>query len=171
MHTLTEHNPLLPKALLPVANRPLLAWVLAWLERAGVARILVACQPGQAGPIGDWVAKIYQGPAAAASSRGGSAGGVDGPGVGDAGRGDGVGSSCAGVNSGNMRRCASEDDDAGGAGARVEVVATAGAYDGTAAVLRQLRDRIDVRARLNLSVIDHADDFRRRTSLWCRAIC
>jgi NDP-sugar pyrophosphorylase family protein len=37
----------LPKSLVPVAGRPLLAWQLGRLERAGVARVIVSCLGGQ----------------------------------------------------------------------------------------------------------------------------
>jgi NDP-sugar pyrophosphorylase family protein len=37
----------LPKSLVPVAGRPLLAWQLSRLERAGVGRVIVSCLGGQ----------------------------------------------------------------------------------------------------------------------------
>jgi NDP-sugar pyrophosphorylase family protein len=37
----------LPKSLVPVAGRPLLAWQLGRLARAGVARVIVSCLGGQ----------------------------------------------------------------------------------------------------------------------------
>jgi NDP-sugar pyrophosphorylase family protein len=37
----------LPKSLVPVAGRPLLAWQLSRLERAGVERVIVSCLGGQ----------------------------------------------------------------------------------------------------------------------------
>jgi NDP-sugar pyrophosphorylase family protein len=38
-----------PKSLVPLAGRPLAAYQVAWLARAGVARVLVSCAAGQEG--------------------------------------------------------------------------------------------------------------------------
>jgi NDP-sugar pyrophosphorylase family protein len=38
-----------PKSLVPIAGRPLAAYQVAWLARAGVARVLVSCAAGQEG--------------------------------------------------------------------------------------------------------------------------
>jgi NDP-sugar pyrophosphorylase family protein len=39
----------LPKPLVPVAGRPLVAWQIALLERAGVGRVIVSCAAGTGG--------------------------------------------------------------------------------------------------------------------------
>jgi NDP-sugar pyrophosphorylase family protein len=41
----------LPKSLVPVGGRPLLAWQIGRLARAGVERVIISCLAGQEGPF------------------------------------------------------------------------------------------------------------------------
>ncbi|KXS18015.1 nucleotide-diphospho-sugar transferase [Gonapodya prolifera JEL478] len=54
-----------PKALLPVANRPMLAHVLEWLENAGVNEIFLVTNPAGAPHVRSFLAKHYDSIAAA----------------------------------------------------------------------------------------------------------
>ncbi|RKO97343.1 hypothetical protein CXG81DRAFT_15963 [Caulochytrium protostelioides] len=61
LYPLTEEATL-PKALLPVANRPLVSYQLAWLEAARVRDIIIVTQAQVAPSIRDWLQKMYEAP-------------------------------------------------------------------------------------------------------------
>lgn len=50
----------LPKALLPVATRPMLFYQLQWLEQAGISSILVVCNKAAAHKLSNYIAKVYE---------------------------------------------------------------------------------------------------------------
>ncbi|KAH6596608.1 hypothetical protein BASA61_003437 [Batrachochytrium salamandrivorans] len=50
-----------PKALLPVANRPMIAYQLEWLEEANIRDIIIAAYPGARGKINGVVQSMYEG--------------------------------------------------------------------------------------------------------------
>ncbi|KAJ1917192.1 Translation initiation factor eIF-2B subunit gamma [Tieghemiomyces parasiticus] len=53
----------LPKALLPIANRPMIAYTLQWLELAGVRDVIVAVCPSSETQLTHYLRTVYEGPA------------------------------------------------------------------------------------------------------------
>lgn len=50
----------LPKALLPVANKPMIWYQLQWLEKAGVQDIIVVCHKDAAPRMNHYLSKVYE---------------------------------------------------------------------------------------------------------------
>ena len=50
----------LPKALLPVANKPLIYYPLQWLDQAKVNDIIITCYPSARKDITHYVHKVYE---------------------------------------------------------------------------------------------------------------
>ncbi|KAF3927034.1 hypothetical protein ABW21_db0207582 [Orbilia brochopaga] len=53
-------SPKFPKALLPVANRPMIQYPLEWLLDGGITSIIIVCMQGQEAPIEAAIKKIYE---------------------------------------------------------------------------------------------------------------
>ncbi|KAJ3318604.1 hypothetical protein HDU76_000788 [Blyttiomyces sp. JEL0837] len=53
-----EH--LLPKALLPVANKPMIAYQLQWIEDAGIHDVIIICDEASYQKISNYVHKVYE---------------------------------------------------------------------------------------------------------------
>ncbi|KAJ1972197.1 Translation initiation factor eIF-2B subunit gamma [Dimargaris xerosporica] len=53
----------LPKALLPIANRPMIAYTLQWLEQAGIQDIIVAACPSSSAKLTHYLRNVYEGSA------------------------------------------------------------------------------------------------------------
>ncbi|ODQ56202.1 translation initiation factor eIF-2B subunit gamma [Saitoella complicata NRRL Y-17804] len=60
LYPLTEESNL-PKALLPVANRPMLWYPLQWCEKAGFGNVMVVCQTEAEDKIAAWLKYKYEG--------------------------------------------------------------------------------------------------------------
>ncbi|CAG8514590.1 18630_t:CDS:10 [Acaulospora morrowiae] len=60
LYPLTEDNNV-PKALLPVANKPMLYYVLEWLERAGIFDVIIVSESGGEHKIGHYLKNVYEG--------------------------------------------------------------------------------------------------------------
>ncbi|KAK9486619.1 nucleotide-diphospho-sugar transferase [Lipomyces starkeyi] len=52
-------SPLLPKALLPIANKPMLYYALEWCQRAGLSSVVVVCSSGAEQPISKYITLGY----------------------------------------------------------------------------------------------------------------
>ncbi|KAK9248136.1 nucleotide-diphospho-sugar transferase [Lipomyces tetrasporus] len=52
-------SPSLPKALLPIANKPMLYYALEWCQRAGLSSVIVVCSSGAEQPISQYIALGY----------------------------------------------------------------------------------------------------------------
>ncbi|KAK9359407.1 nucleotide-diphospho-sugar transferase [Lipomyces starkeyi] len=52
-------SPLLPKALLPIANKPMLYYTLEWCQRAGLSSVVVVCSSGAEQPISKYITLGY----------------------------------------------------------------------------------------------------------------
>ena len=48
------------KAMLPIANRPMLYYCLQMIESAGISQIIVIAQPDDAEPISNYLSKVYE---------------------------------------------------------------------------------------------------------------
>jgi translation initiation factor eIF-2B subunit gamma len=57
LYPLTEN---LPKALLPVGNKPLLAYALDWLEKAQIKDIIIVTFPKWRENISNYLNKVYE---------------------------------------------------------------------------------------------------------------
>jgi translation initiation factor eIF-2B subunit gamma len=57
LYPLTEN---LPKALLPVGNKPLLAYTLDWLEKAQIKDIIIVTFPKWRVSISNYLSKVYE---------------------------------------------------------------------------------------------------------------
>ncbi|KAI3655850.1 hypothetical protein MP638_007560 [Amoeboaphelidium occidentale] len=51
-----------PKALLPIANKPMIEYVLQWLENAGIQEIIVVGQAEHEKELGHYLSKVYESP-------------------------------------------------------------------------------------------------------------
>ncbi|CAG8552929.1 12378_t:CDS:10 [Funneliformis caledonium] len=60
LYPLTEDNNV-PKALLPVANKPMLHYVLDWLERAGITDVIIISESSGEHKIGHYIKNDYEG--------------------------------------------------------------------------------------------------------------
>ncbi|CAG8469236.1 7970_t:CDS:2 [Paraglomus occultum] len=60
LYPLTEDKNV-PKALLPVANKPILFYVLDWLEKAGIYDVMVVTHPDAEHKIGTYLKNAYDG--------------------------------------------------------------------------------------------------------------
>ncbi|CAG8453196.1 5861_t:CDS:2 [Paraglomus brasilianum] len=60
LYPLTEDKNV-PKALLPVANKPMLFYVLDWLEKAGIYDVMVVTHPDAEHKIGTYLKNAYDG--------------------------------------------------------------------------------------------------------------
>ncbi|CAG8481368.1 7800_t:CDS:10 [Ambispora leptoticha] len=60
LYPLTEDNNL-PKALLPIANKPMIYYVLDWLERAGIFDVMIIAQQSGEQKISSYIKNIYEG--------------------------------------------------------------------------------------------------------------
>ena len=61
LYPLTEPSNL-PKALLPIANKPMIYYPLHWLEGARVSSILILTSPASSLAITDYIQKCYESP-------------------------------------------------------------------------------------------------------------
>ncbi|KAK9322564.1 nucleotide-diphospho-sugar transferase [Lipomyces orientalis] len=52
-------SPSLPKALLPIANKPMLYYALEWCQRAGLSSVIVVCSSGAEQPISQYITLGY----------------------------------------------------------------------------------------------------------------
>ena len=57
LYPLTEN---LPKALLPVGNKPILAYSLEWLEKARIKDIIILTYPKWRERIASYLSKVYE---------------------------------------------------------------------------------------------------------------
>ncbi|KAG4305105.1 hypothetical protein PORY_001275 [Pneumocystis oryctolagi] len=60
LYPLTEANNL-PKALLPIANKPMIWYVLKWCEEGGFSNIMVICQTEVESCLGSYLKNVYDG--------------------------------------------------------------------------------------------------------------
>nr|CAG8523558.1 7906_t:CDS:2 [Entrophospora candida] len=60
LYPLTEDNNV-PKALLPIANKPMLYYVLDWLERAGIFDVIIITESNGEYKIGQYIKNVYEG--------------------------------------------------------------------------------------------------------------
>ncbi|PKK79616.1 nucleotide-diphospho-sugar transferase [Rhizophagus irregularis] len=60
LYPLTEDNNI-PKALLPLANKPMLHYVLDWLERAGITDVIIISESSGEHKIGHYIKVVYEG--------------------------------------------------------------------------------------------------------------
>ncbi|KAG4302483.1 hypothetical protein PCK1_001319, partial [Pneumocystis canis] len=60
LYPLTEANNL-PKALLPISNKPMIWYVLKWCEEAGFSSIMVVCQIEVESRLSSYLKNVYDG--------------------------------------------------------------------------------------------------------------
>ena len=60
LYPLTEPENV-PKALLPIANKPMISYPLTWLEQAGITTVIIVCQEEAESKISHWVKNGWKG--------------------------------------------------------------------------------------------------------------
>ncbi|KAJ3347724.1 hypothetical protein HDU91_006718, partial [Kappamyces sp. JEL0680] len=59
MYPLTEESNL-PKALLPIANKPMISHALEWVEKTSISNVLVVCYPEAKAKISSHVHEVFE---------------------------------------------------------------------------------------------------------------